>query len=95
MTASNGQRTEMSLEEHLAVPYVMSMESRQDADGNWIRHAAYPELPGVEAEGETPIEVIDRLRCRGSRCGGRPAAWTPRARAGGGRPRGPRGRGLR
>ena len=61
MDAGKDERSEMSLEEHLAVPYVMSMESRQDADGNWIRHAAYPELPGVEAEGETPIEAIDRL----------------------------------
>jgi predicted RNase H-like HicB family nuclease len=51
----------MTPEEHLAVPYVMVMESIERPDGDWVRQASYPELPGCIAQAATPIEAIDRL----------------------------------
>jgi|SRR5581483_7104302 len=51
----------MTPEEHLAVPYVMVMESIQGDDGNWLRQASYPELPGVMAQASSPIEAIEKL----------------------------------
>lgn len=51
----------MSPEEHLAVPYVMVMESIEQSDGEWVRQASYPELPGCIAQAATPIEAIEQL----------------------------------
>jgi predicted RNase H-like HicB family nuclease len=50
----------MNLEEHLAVPYKLIVYSAPDADGEWRRYAAYPEL-GCVSEGETPMEAMDGL----------------------------------
>ena len=33
----------MTLEEYLAVPYVLTMESVCRPDGEWVRRASYPE----------------------------------------------------
>jgi predicted RNase H-like HicB family nuclease len=51
----------MTLEEHLAVPYVLCLESVARPDGDWVRRACYPELPGCVGEGATPFEAIERL----------------------------------
>ena len=51
----------MTPEEHLAVPYVMVLESIPGPGGDWVRQASYPELPGLVAQAPTPIEAIDRL----------------------------------
>jgi len=51
----------MTLEEHLAVPYVLRMESVARPDGDWVRRALYPELPGCVAEADSPLEAIERL----------------------------------
>ena len=51
----------MTAEEHLAVPYVMVLESVPTAAGDWLRQASYPELPGCVAQAQTPLEAIDRL----------------------------------
>src|SRR5918911_4932577 len=48
---------QMTLEEHLAVPYVLRMESVAGPGGEWLRRAAYPELPGCVAEGASPLEA--------------------------------------
>jgi predicted RNase H-like HicB family nuclease len=48
-------------EEYLAVPYVLVMESIQGPDGNWLRQASYPELPGLMAQAASPLDAIDRL----------------------------------
>lgn len=50
----------MTPEEHLAVPYVMVMESVRDAKGDWYRRAEYPEL-GVAGEAYSPLDAIDKL----------------------------------
>lgn len=51
----------MTLEEHLAVPYIMVLESVPAPDGDWLRQASYPELPECVAQAPTPIEAMDRL----------------------------------
>ncbi|HLY64439.1 MAG TPA: type II toxin-antitoxin system HicB family antitoxin [Chloroflexota bacterium] len=51
----------LTTEEHLAVPYVMVMESVETPTGDWLRQASYPELPGCSAQAATPLEAIDRL----------------------------------
>ncbi len=51
----------MTLEEHLAVPYVLCLESVPGRDGEWLRRARYPELPGCVGEGASPLEAIARL----------------------------------
>src|SRR5579862_8728079 len=51
----------MQLEEYLAVPYILVMESVEGPDGEWLRRAQYPELPGCVAEAFTPTEALDKL----------------------------------
>jgi predicted RNase H-like HicB family nuclease len=51
----------MTAEEYLAIPYVMVLESVEKPDGDWVRQASYPELPGCVAQADTPLEAIDRL----------------------------------
>ena len=51
----------MTPEEYLAVPYVLVMESIEGPDGNWIRQASYPELPGLVVQASSPLEAIDKL----------------------------------
>jgi predicted RNase H-like HicB family nuclease len=51
----------MTLDEHLAVPYVLCLESVPGPAGGWVRQARYPELPGCVGEGATPLEAIERL----------------------------------
>ena len=51
----------MTLEEYLAVPYVLTMESVARPDGEWVRRASYPELPGCVAEAYSPIDAIEEL----------------------------------
>ena len=54
----------MELEEYLAVPYVLAVETVVGEDGQWTRHASYPEL-GLIASATTPllaIELLERQR---------------------------------
>jgi len=51
--------TELTLEEYLAVPYVLTMESVERPDGEWVRRASYPELPGACAEAESAVDAMD------------------------------------
>jgi len=43
-----------------AVPYVLVMESIE-RDGEWLRRAAYPELPDCVAEAPAALEAIEKL----------------------------------
>ena len=55
----------MTLEEYLAVPYVLRVAAVRGADGRWLRRAEYPELPGCFGEGLSPEEAmidLDRNR---------------------------------
>jgi predicted RNase H-like HicB family nuclease len=51
----------MTPEEHLAVPYILVMESFEAPDGTWLRRAEYPELPGCVGIGSGPLEALDKL----------------------------------
>ncbi|HUZ76990.1 MAG TPA: hypothetical protein VMV93_05325 [Chloroflexota bacterium] len=51
----------MTLEEHLAVPYVLAVEAVQHSDGEWVRRAWHPELPGCVVEADSIIDAIDKL----------------------------------
>jgi hypothetical protein len=52
--------TELTLKEHLAVPYVLVVYSIE-RDGEWVRHAEYPELDGLYIESTNTIEAIHKL----------------------------------
>jgi hypothetical protein len=43
-----------------AVPYLLVIESIE-RDGEWLRRAAYPELPGCAVEATSVIEALERL----------------------------------
>ena len=51
----------MTLEEYLAVPYILAVESFENPDGDWMRRASHPELPGCAVEGFSAVEVIEKL----------------------------------
>jgi hypothetical protein len=48
-------------EEYLAIPYILTMESVERPDGEWVRRASYPELPGAVAEAFSPLDAIEQL----------------------------------
>lgn len=54
-------QTARGLDYYLAVPYLLVLESVQRPDGEWVRRAEYPELPGCVAEAQSAVEAIDRL----------------------------------
>ena len=43
-----------------AVPYLLVMES-VERQGEWLRRAEYPELPGCAAEAHSAVEALDKL----------------------------------
>ena len=51
----------MELREYLAVPYVLAIESVRHDDGEWVRRAEYPELPGCAVEAHSAVEAIAKL----------------------------------
>jgi hypothetical protein len=51
---------ERTLAYYEAVPYLLVLES-VERDGEWLRQAAYPELPGCVAEAPAALEAIERL----------------------------------
>jgi predicted RNase H-like HicB family nuclease len=40
---------------------VLCLESVAGPDGEWLRRACYPELPGCVGEGASPLDAIARL----------------------------------
>jgi hypothetical protein len=43
-----------------AVPYLLVMES-VERQGEWLRRAEYPELPGCVAEAPSAVEALEKL----------------------------------
>ena len=52
--------TRPGLDYYEAVPYLLVVESVQ-RDGEWVRRAEYPELPGCAAEAASAVEALRRL----------------------------------
>jgi hypothetical protein len=52
---------ERDLDYYLAIPYLLVLESVEHPDGEWLRRAEYPELPGCVAEAYSAVDAIDRL----------------------------------
>lgn len=50
----------MTDEEYLAIPYILEIWSKQQQDGQWVRHAEYPELPGCSAEAFSAVEAVEK-----------------------------------
>lgn len=60
MTQRSGEPAN-DLEYYLAVPYLLVLESVRHDDGEWVRRAEYPELPGCVAEAHSAVEALERL----------------------------------
>ena len=43
-----------------AVPYLLVLES-VERDGEWLRRAEHPELPGCVAEAHSALDALDKL----------------------------------
>jgi predicted RNase H-like HicB family nuclease len=43
-----------------SVPYLLVLES-VERNGEWLRRAAHPELPGCVAEAHSALEALDKL----------------------------------
>lgn len=59
--ASDALSDKLSTEELLRIPYVLEMWSTVARDGNWVRHAEYPELPGCSVDAQTAVEALRRI----------------------------------
>ncbi len=53
--------TSIAPEEYLHIPYALMIWSTLGPDGEWVRHAEYPELPGCISEAAGVVEAIDQL----------------------------------
>lgn len=45
------------LERYLELPYVFVAWSHRSESGVWVRHAAFPDLPGCSADAPTMVEA--------------------------------------
>ncbi|WAH35686.1 type II toxin-antitoxin system HicB family antitoxin [Alicyclobacillus dauci] len=50
----------MTVEEYMAIPFILEIWSKQQQDGQWVRHAEYPELPGCAAESFSAVEAVEK-----------------------------------
>lgn len=50
----------MTTEQYLNVPYILELWSTQKLDGEWVRHAEFPELPGCAVEAPTAVEAVEK-----------------------------------
>lgn len=51
----------MILEEYLRIPYVVTLEAVRGPNGEWIRRADHPELPGCFVDAFSPVEAMAKL----------------------------------
>lgn len=51
----------MTLEEYLAVPYVLDVRAVCGPDGEWVCQVEYEELPGCKAQARSPLDALDEL----------------------------------
>jgi hypothetical protein len=53
--------TTLTIDEYLAIPYVLDVSTTAGPDGDWVCRVAYGELPGCVAEDRWPLNALDRL----------------------------------
>jgi len=58
MRAEEGDRPDLAYYE--AVPYLLVIES-VERQGQWLRRAGHPELPGCVVEAPSAVEALDEL----------------------------------
>ena len=66
MGAASRDETARDLAYYEAVPYLLVIES-VERQGEWLRRAEYPELPGCAVEAASAVEALEELereRCR-------------------------------
>ncbi len=54
-----------SLDETLAIPYMLDVSTRRSDNGDWVCRLEYPELPGCVAESRHALdayELVEKLR---------------------------------
>lgn len=51
----------MEAEDYLHVPYMLTVWSTPGPDGEWLRYAELPELPGCVASSTSAVDVIDQV----------------------------------
>lgn len=51
----------MDLDYYLSIPYVLALETVQLPDGDWVRRAEFPELPGCYADAYSAVEAVEKL----------------------------------
>ena len=56
----NAREPRHDLAYYEAVPYLLVVES-VERQGQWLRRAAHPELPGCAAEAPSAVEALERL----------------------------------
>ena len=55
------EQTELTADDYLHVPYVLDVWSEMGPDGDWMRHAEFPELPGCSVNALSAVEALERL----------------------------------
>src|SRR5258705_4947803 len=60
MSARPGGSERQSLAYYEAVPYLVVLES-VEGNGEWLRRAEHPELPGCVAEAPSAVEALEKL----------------------------------
>ena len=60
MDASGEREPARDLAYYEAVPYLLVIET-VERQGEWLRRAEYPELPGCAAEALSAVEALDKL----------------------------------
>jgi predicted RNase H-like HicB family nuclease len=61
MMGAMNEEPRMEAEDYLHVPYVLTVWSELGPDGDWLRFAELPELPGCVASSPSAVDVIERV----------------------------------
>jgi predicted RNase H-like HicB family nuclease len=59
---------ELGTSAYLDIPYVLTVQSVEKADGRWLCRLSYDELPGCVAEAPTALEALDLVEELRERC---------------------------
>ncbi len=54
----------MKVGDFLRVPYLVTAQSIEHADGSWARHVEHPELPDCTAEADSIVDALSLLEAK-------------------------------